>query len=108
MLHFGAGHREGAKSAGPSRSEVGSSAGKQPRRDNSRRHAPPMPYPPQVEQDGFDGQAKGAKSLGWNYMFDRFQRMRAMPFNADREGKRLPIKLDSTSNGEFLLPPHHG
>ena len=27
MLHFGAGHREGAKSAGPSRSEVGGSAG---------------------------------------------------------------------------------
>ena len=28
-----------------------------------------------------------------------------MPFNADREGKRLPIKLDSTSNGEFVPIP---
>ncbi|MGE5779408.1 MAG: amidohydrolase family protein [Hyphomicrobiales bacterium] len=28
-----------------------------------------------------------------------------MPFNFDPEGKRLPIKLDSTSNGEFLPIP---
>ena len=28
-----------------------------------------------------------------------------MPFNADPEGKRLPIKLDSTSNGEFVPIP---
>ena len=30
--------------------------------------------------------------------------MGAMPFNADREGKRLP-KLNSTSNGEFVPIP---
>ena len=28
-----------------------------------------------------------------------------MPFNADLEGKRLPIKLDATSNGEFVPIP---
>ena len=28
-----------------------------------------------------------------------------MPINADPEGKRLPIKLDSTSNGEFVPIP---
>lgn len=28
-----------------------------------------------------------------------------MPFNFDPEGKRLPIKLDSTSNGEFVPVP---
>lgn len=28
-----------------------------------------------------------------------------MPSNSDPEGKRLPIKLDSTSNGEFLPIP---
>ncbi len=28
-----------------------------------------------------------------------------MPFNSDPEGKRLPIKLDSTSNGEFVPIP---
>jgi uncharacterized protein len=31
--------------------------------------------------------------------------MRAMPVNSDPEGKRLPIKLDSTSNGEFVPIP---
>jgi predicted TIM-barrel fold metal-dependent hydrolase len=31
--------------------------------------------------------------------------MRAMRFNSDPEGKRLPIKLDSTSNGEFVPIP---
>jgi predicted TIM-barrel fold metal-dependent hydrolase len=31
--------------------------------------------------------------------------MHAMPFNSDPEGKRLPIKLDSTSNGEFVPIP---
>ena len=25
-----------------------------------------------------------------------------MPLSSDPEGKRLPIKLDSTSNGEFM------
>src|SRR5512144_2984332 len=38
-------------------------------------------------------------------MVDRFQRMRAMPVNADPEGKRLPIKLDATCNGEFAPIP---
>ena len=28
-----------------------------------------------------------------------------MPFNSDPEGKRLPIKLDATSNGEFVPIP---
>jgi uncharacterized protein len=31
--------------------------------------------------------------------------MRVMPFNSDPEGKPLPIKLDSTSNGEFVPIP---
>ena len=29
----------------------------------------------------------------------------AMPLSSDPEGKRLPIKLDSTSNGEFMPIP---
>lgn len=38
-------------------------------------------------------------------LVDNVPRMRAMPLSCDPEGKRLPIKLDSTSNGEFVPVP---
>ncbi len=51
-----------------------------------------------------DGLAARAR---WVMMSALFWRIRAMAMNSDPEGKRLPIKLDSTSNGEFapVYPP---